>query len=117
MKNTVIKAIVYLLIHIVCYSFFPVLVKIFPDSLAYYEGMLDLWILGPIISFAVSMIICSFDNFTYYLPIVCGLAYLFVMLVFYSIDNFPFLVAYIVISLAGCFVGQFIYSRRQAEIY
>ena len=112
-----IRLIIVYLLNVLLFAVFPCLVLLFPHGLGYYEDLMDLWILNPLISILFSTVYCGKDGFTYYLPIITGFAFMTNMVLFYNLDVFPFLIVYIVLSLAGCFIGQKVYEEHIREDY
>ena len=117
MISKLLKNILIFIFYVGLFSIFPVLFRLFPKVFVYYEVILDLWIINPIVSLVLSMIICFHDDFIFYLPVICGLAFLIVLLIFYDQSIFLFLIAYIILSLIGCFFGKQLYEKNRKEIF
>lgn len=117
MLSNTIRLFLIFLLNVFLYAVFPTLVILFPHSLGYYEDLLDLWILNPLISVLFSVVYCGKDGFTYYLPLIAGFSFIVNMMIFYDLSVFPFLIGYIVCSLSGCFIGQKVYEEHIREDY
>ncbi len=117
MKDFLVKSIFSFLLFLLLFSILPLLYRAFPGFFNYYEVILDLWFINPLICFLTSLLLCRFYGLIIYLPTVCGLSFLTVLFLFYETGRYPFLVAYVLISLLGSLLGDHLYDKRIREVY
>lgn len=103
--------------YICLYSILPILFILLPDIFSYYEVIVDLYIFNPIISIVFSSIICLNNGFIFYTPILCGISFSIVMLIFYDSSRIWFMIVYVVCALIGSFIGEKLNANHRREIY
>ena len=117
MKDFFLKSPFYFVLYGLLFSVLPVLFDLYPGFFNYYTVILDLWFMNPLISFLVSLLLCRYYGMIVYLPSVVGLSFLTVLFVFYDTSRYPFLVAYVLIALVGCLLGDSLYEKRTSEVF
>ncbi|MEA5026602.1 hypothetical protein SDC9_107606 [bioreactor metagenome] len=117
MRKELPRMLIYAIISLLVFNFIPVLAIIFPESVAYYSFLLDIWIIVPIYVFVLGIAVSAINDMCVYLPVLVGVCYIPTMLIFYNDSIMPFIIAYVLLNFIGGFLGTYLYRSRIKEEY
>ncbi len=106
---------IWLVVGVVVFYGLPLLGKAVPADAGMMYSVVVLLLLGPAYSLVGSILLAWKNGFRWYLPIVVGVLFAPTLFIFYNASAWPYLLAYVFLSLMGDFSGHILAQKPSAD--